>query len=210
MKEIKIYNLSGEVTGSESLDESAWGKLRQDILHRYVVTYLANQRQGTVSTKTRGEVSGSGRKPWKQKGTGRARVGEIRNPVWRKGGVVFGPKPRDFSLGLPKKIKRKALAYALRDKIIEGKISLLEINPEEITVPKTKILGDFIKKLNWNGKMLFILKAENENIKKSLRNLKDISYCTLSNLNAYVILNNNRVAILKELLPDFKNLLETN
>mgnify|MGYP000680993238 CR=1 FL=1 len=126
MTKIPVYNIDGEIIGEEVV-EIKDKKINKDVLYYYVNAYLTNQRQGTSSTKTRGEVSGGGRKPWRQKGTGRARVGSIRNPIWRGGGVVFGPKPKKYRVKLPKKMKRKALCEAIKDKLIEDSCLFIHI-----------------------------------------------------------------------------------
>ena len=130
MVKINVYDMDGNVIeGEEKIisDEIFKEPVNKDILYYYTVGYLANQRLGTHSTKTRGEVSGGGRKPWRQKGTGRARVGSIRNPIWRHGGVAFGPKPRDYYIKLPQKMKRKALIESIKDKIMEERVMLLKV-----------------------------------------------------------------------------------
>jgi len=211
MKKIPIYNLNGEIINEESFsDEFLKEKVNKDVLYYYVVSYLSNQRQGTSSTKTRGEVRGGGKKPWRQKGTGRARVGSIRNPIWRHGGVAFGPKPRDYRIDLPKKVKKKALIESLKDKFIEDKAIILEI--ENIDVPKTKIFSEFLKKIKIEKeKILFILNNQinfKENLIKSIRNLPMVEYDFEDKLNAYEILNNDRLVILKDSFPLIKKYLE--
>ncbi|MCL5409143.1 MAG: 50S ribosomal protein L4, partial [Candidatus Omnitrophica bacterium] len=173
IKEIAVFSLDGEKIGKEIFDINEKEKINKDVLYRYVVGYLANQRQGTVSVKTKGDVSGSGKKPWRQKGTGRARVGTTRNPVWRHGGVAFGPKPRDYRQFLPRKMKEKALRDALFSRILDEKFCLVSISPE-ISRPKTRIFSDFIKKAGFSDiRILFVLDKSNEKkltILKSLRN----------------------------------------
>lgn len=209
MKKIPVYNMKGDVTGEEFLpEESVGGTPNQDVIYYYVKAYLANQRQGTVSTKTRGEVSGSGKKPWRQKGTGRARVGSIRTPLWRHGGVVFGPKPRNYRVSIPKKVKRIALREALKYKIQENSFSLFI--PENMEIPRTKVFIDFLKKTGWTGeKVLFILanKEKNDVIIKSLRNIDSVSYEFADRLNAYAVLNYDRIISDKNTFNTIKNYL---
>lgn len=196
MKKIPVYNLTGEVIEEKEIPAHILKEeINKDVLYYYVVAYQANQRKGTVSTKTRGDVSGGGRKPWRQKGTGRARVGSIRNPIWRGGGVAFGPKPRDFSIKLPKKVKRKAIREAIRDKLKEDRIVFFK--SEKIGTPKTKIFVEFLKKLGYDKeRVVFILSQDNrerENIKKSLRNIPLVEFDFSDKINAYEILKSDRV-----------------
>lgn len=182
---LKVYDLSGEVVGKEEIEDSLLDKrINNDLLHQVMVTYLANQRQGTVSTKTRGEVSGSGRKPWRQKGTGRARVGSIRCPLWRKGGVVFGPKPRDFRKVLPKKMKRKVVASLLSEKIKKGNTFLFQ--SLELSLLKTKEVVKFLKKIPILGKILFLL-TEKDEIKRAIRNLPEVKGVIWRDVNPYLL-----------------------
>ena len=208
MKKIGIYNMAGEIIGEESLSEEIIGGTpNQDVIYYYIKAYLANQRQGTTSTKTRGEVSGSGKKPWRQKGTGRARVGSIRTPLWRHGGVVFGPKPRDYRQSVPKKVKRLALREALKWKIQED--CLILFIPEQIEIPKTKIFAEFLKKVGYTGKkVLFVInKGKNATMIKSLKNIESITYDFPDRLNAYTILNTDRVIVDKEIFNVIKDFL---
>ena len=210
MKKIGIYNMAGEIIGEESLSEEIIGGTpNQDVIYYYIKAYLANQRQGTTSTKTRGEVSGSGKKPWRQKGTGRARVGSIRTPLWRHGGVVFGPKPRDYRQSVPKKVKRLALREALKWKIQED--CLILFIPEQIEIPKTKIFAEFLKKVGYTGKkVLFVInkeKGKNATMIKSLKNIESITYDFPDRLNAYTILNTDRVIVDKETFNVIKDFL---
>lgn len=210
MKKINIYNISGDIVGEEFLpEELISGTPNQDVVYYYVKAYLANQRQGTASSKTRGEVSGSGKKPWRQKGTGRARVGSIRTPLWRHGGVVFGPKPREYREDIPKKVKRMAFKEVLKSKIQEDRLSLFI--PEEMNEPETKVFANFLKKIGYSGeKVLFVLdekKEKNEIIVKSLRNIEAVFYDFPNRLNAYTILNCDRIIADKDIFNLIKNWL---
>lgn len=210
MKKIKVYNMTGEVVGEESLSEKlVEGTLNQDVLYYYIKAYRANQRQGTASAKTRGEVSGSGKKPWKQKGTGRARVGSLRTPVWRHGGVAFGPKPRDYREHITKKVKRIALTEAIKGKIQEDSLSLFIL--DKVETPKTKIFAEFLKKTgNAGKKVLFVFnndKETNAGAIKSLRNIDSITYDFLDRLNAYIILNSDRIIADKNTFEAIKGFL---
>lgn len=196
MKKINIYDMEGKVVGEENLSgELLKDSVNKDVIYYYVNAHLANRRQGTSSTKTRGEVSGGGKKPWRQKGTGRARVGSSRTPVWRHGGIAFGPKPRDYGQNLPKKIRRKALQEVLKDKLIEDKFALFQ--PSRMDKPETGIFSGFLKKLGCTGeKVLFILandKGNNRNLVKSLRNINLVTYDFSNQLNAYSVLKSDRV-----------------
>ncbi|MCM8760303.1 MAG: 50S ribosomal protein L4 [Candidatus Omnitrophica bacterium] len=207
MKMIKVYNMAGEIIGEETLSEEVVGGIpNQDVIYYYIKAYLANQRQGTASTKTRGEVSGSGKKPWRQKGTGRARVGSIRTPLWRHGGVVFGPKPKDYRQSIPKKVKRMALKEVLKWKI--QKDSFAFFIPQKIEIPKTKIFSEFLKKAGYTGqKVLFILnndREKNAGIVKSLKNIDSITFDFIDRLNVYTILNSEKVIADKDVFNFIK------
>jgi large subunit ribosomal protein L4 len=209
MIKINVYDMEGNIVGEREIDGEILKKpINKDVLYYYVVSYLANQRLGTHSTKTRGEVSGGGRKPWRQKGTGRARVGSIRNPIWRHGGIAFGPKPRDYYIRLPKKVKRKALIESIRDKLMENRIAFIKI--DKIEKPKTKIFSNFLKKVGLdNEKILFIFKdAMDKNKILSVRNLSNVSYDYIEKINAYEILNSDRLIIEDDSYEKFKNFLE--
>ena len=172
MATVPVKNLQGETVGSIDLNDALFGiEVNEHAVHMAVVQYLANQRQGTKSTKTRAEVRGGGRKPWRQKGTGRARQGSTRSPQWVGGGVVFAPKPRDFSVRLNKKQKRLALKSALSDKVNQGKLVVLEnLDLPEI---KTKTMVDVCGKLDLNG-ALFVMEGGNKNAMLSARNIPSI------------------------------------
>ncbi|MFQ5788144.1 MAG: 50S ribosomal protein L4, partial [Thermodesulfobacteriota bacterium] len=165
---------------------------KEHLLHTVVTWQLARRRSGSASTKTRAEVRGGGAKPWKQKNLGRARQGSIRSPLWRKGGVAFGPKPRDWSFNIPKKIRRQALKSALSIKHRDGKILLIkEFNFSEI---KTKQIEEFIKKFELDD-TLILLNQENENLEFSARNLKSVKVIKVEGLNVYDILRFNCLVI---------------
>jgi large subunit ribosomal protein L4 len=209
MVKVNVYDIEGNIVGEREINEEILKKpINKNVLYYYVVSYLANQRIGTHSTKTRGEVSGGGRKPWRQKGTGRARVGSIRNPIWRHGGIAFGPKPRDYYIRLPKKVKRKALIESIRDKLMENRIAFIKI--DKIEKPKTKIFSNFLKKVGLdNEKVLFIFKdAMDKNKILSVRNLPNVSYDYIEKINAYEILNSDRLIIEDDSYEKIKNFLE--
>jgi len=159
---------------------------KEHLLYEAVVNYRANQRRGTASTKTRGEVSGSGRKPWRQKGTGRARAGSIRSPLWKKGGTTFGPKPRDYSYSLPKSSKRNALKSALSKKLADKQIFVLEAL--DIKEPKTKEGVKLLEALKLDS-ALVVDQHQNKNLFLSLRNIPRVKAVDYSQVNVYDVLN---------------------
>jgi len=197
MPKVALYNTKGEQVGEVELSDDVFGvEVRPDIMHRVVVNYLANQRQGTSSTLTRGEVSGGGRKPWRQKGTGRARHGSIRSPLWRKGGIVFGPKPRSYNFTLPKKLKRFALKSALSAKVADNELIILDGLTME--APKTKSIVEILKNINADSKALIVLAGKDDNVVKSARNLPGVKTASVNTLNVYDILNHESLIITKE------------
>lgn len=197
MPKAALYNTKGEQVGEVELSDDVFGvEVRPDIMHRAVVNFLANQRQGTSSTLTRGEVSGGGRKPWRQKGTGRARHGSIRSPLWRKGGIVFGPKPRSYNFTLPKKLKRYALKSALSSKVVDNELIILD--SLKIEAPRTKIMAEILKNIKADKKALIVLPDKDENVEKSARNLPGIKTTSVNTLNVYDILNHENLIITKE------------
>jgi len=197
MPKVALYNIQGDKVGEVELSDDVFGvEVRPDIMHRAVVSYLANQRLGTASTLRRGEVSGGGRKPWRQKGTGRARHGSIRSPLWRKGGIVFGPKPRSFNINLPKKMKRFALKSALSAKTKENELILLDNLTME--VPKTKQMVSILKNLKADKKSLIVLADKDENVVKSARNIPGVKTTYVNTLNVYDILNHDYLIMTQE------------
>jgi len=196
MATVPIKNLKGETVGSIDLSDALFGiEVNKHAVHMAVVQYLANQRQGNKSAKTRAEVRGGGRKPWRQKGTGRARQGSIRSPQWKGGGVVFAPKPRDFSVRLNKKQKRLALKSALSDKVNQGKLVVLEnIDLPEI---KTKTMVDICSKLELGG-ALFVMEGSNKNAVLSARNIPSIKTAATNTINVYDILKYDSFVVTKE------------
>lgn len=195
---VKVFDMSGKEVGSIELSESIFGvNINEHVMHQAVVQYLANQRQGTKSAKTRAEVRGGGRKPWQQKGTGRARQGSIRSPQWKGGGVVFAPKPRDFSFKLNKKVKRLALKSALATKVNEEKFIVLnELKLEQI---KTKEMQNILNNLSIS-KGLVVLEENNKNVILSTRNIPNVKTSGVSTINVYDILKYDRFIVTKEAL----------
>lgn len=196
MANVSVLNKTGQEVGKiDLLDEIFSVDVNEHVVHMAVVQYLANQRQGTKSTKTRAEVRGGGRKPWKQKGTGRARQGSIRSPQWTGGGVVFAPKPRDFSFKLNKKVKRLALKSVLTSKLLENKMVVLEdLNMDTLkTKEMVKVLSN-IKVQN----ALIVLGDSDKNALLSSRNIKGIQTCSVSTINVYDILKFEKFIVTKE------------
>jgi len=198
-----LFNQKGEALGEISLDKEIFGnKLNESLINQSIRVYLANQKKGTASTKTRAEVSGGGAKPWKQKGTGRARAGSIRAPHWRGGGVVHGPRSGHVKLSLPKKMRRKALLSALSAKAVGSEIIVLE--ELKFKEPKTKTAAKLIEKLPVKGKSLVVLDEKNETTQKSLRNLTQVSFDQVQNLNTFSVLNSDILIITKNSLDKMR------
>jgi large subunit ribosomal protein L4 len=203
MKEIntklQVYDLKGNPAGNIQLDKDVFdGSVNTELLYEVLKMYHANRRKGTASTKTRAEVSGGGAKPWRQKGTGRARVGSSRNPVWTHGGVALGPKPRNYSYSIPKKALRRALVSSLNLRLSENVIK--PVVKIEVKEPKTKEFNAIMKKLKIDGKVLVVVDGTDENVKRSSRNLKTVSLKEGRNINAEDVLLNDHLVIEKEAL----------
>ncbi len=197
MPTVDIYNIDGKVVGNMELNDAVFGvEVRPDVMHEVVVNYLANQRQGTQSTKTRTEVRGGGIKPWRQKGTGRARQGSIRAPQWTGGGVALGPKPRDYRYTLNKKVRRLALKSALSSKVAENEIIVLDAL--ELAEIKTKQIADMLKNLNVTEKALIVLPENDKNIVCSARNIRGVDTTFVGSINTYEVLNHTKCIILKD------------
>jgi len=161
-------------------------ELRTHLVHAAVVNHLANKRAGTASTKNKALVSGGGKKPWKQKGTGRARAGSNRSPLWRHGGTVFGPMPRDYSYAIPKKAKRAALVDALASKVAENRLIL--IDSLNLAEPKTKLVSTLLENLGIQENALVLIKAENKNLTMAARNIPSVKVLRMENINVYDLL----------------------
>lgn len=197
MPKVDLLNMGGQRVGEIELDDNVFGvEVNEAVLHQVVKAQLANKRQGTQSAKTRAEVRGGGRKPWRQKGTGRARHGSIRSPLWTKGGVVFAPKPRDYSQAVPKKVKRLAMKSALSSKVVDNEIIVLD----ELAMegPKTKEMVAILNNINAGEKALIVLPGKNEVVEKSARNLPNVKSTLVNTLNVYDILRYDKLVITKE------------
>ena len=198
MSTVSVYNMEGAVVGDVELSDAVFGvEINEHLVHQAVIAQLANKRQGTQSAKTRSEVSGGGKKPWRQKGTGRARQGSIRSPQWTGGGVVFAPKPRDYEVRLNKKEKRAALKSVLSSRVSEEKLYVIDaIKCDEI---KTKTMIGMLKGLNIE-KALIVLKDNDKNVILSARNIPDVKTALTNTINVFDILKYDSVVIDKAAL----------
>ena len=196
MAKVSVYNIEGKVVGDMELNDAVFGvEVNEHLVHMAVVSQLANNRQGTQSAKTRAEVSGGGRKPWRQKGTGHARQGSIRAPQWTGGGVVFAPKPRDYSFKMNKKEKNIALKSALSSRVAEDKIIVLDsIKFEEI---KTKNMVAVLDNLKVN-KALVVLNDNDKNVVLSARNIPNVKTASTNTINVYDILKYDKLIVTKD------------
>ncbi len=200
MPDTELRDVSNKVKGAVSLPEELFGlAARKDILHASVKNFLANQRQGTHATKSKGLVSGGGKKPWKQKHTGRARAGSNRSPLWRGGGTIFGPQPRDYSYRLPRNLRRRALSEALSAKLSGGEVTVVEAISFE--KPKTREMVGILKNLGLDGKtVLVVLSEKDSNVQLSSRNIPGVTVSRAMDLNPYEILSCQAVLITKSAL----------
>ena len=197
MPTVSTYDMTGKQTGTMELNEEIFGvKPNGTVMHSVVVNYLANQRQGTQSTLTRSEVSGGGRKPWRQKGTGHARQGSIRAPQWTHGGIALGPKPRSYNYVLPKKMRRLAIKSAFSSKVLAGEMKVLDsISLEEI---KTKKMVAVLKALEADKKVLLVLPEKDETVIRSARNIPGVKTAMVNTLNVYDVLNADAFIVVKD------------
>ena len=196
MANLKVLNMAGAEVGTIELADSVFAiEVNAAVLHAAVRAYLLNQRQGTQSTLTRTEVSGGGRKPWRQKGTGRARQGSTRSPQWTHGGVALGPKPRSYRTDLNKKVKRLAMKSALSSKVLADELVIVN----EIVAPayKTKVMADMLKALGAEKKARVVLAEKNEMVIKSLANIAGVKVAYVNTLNVYDILNCNKLVVVE-------------
>jgi large subunit ribosomal protein L4 len=206
MPTVDVKNLSNEVVGSLELSDDVFaGPVNEGLMHLAVKQYLASLRSGTHNTKTRAEVSGSGKKPWRQKGTGRARVGEIRNPLWRKGGTVFGPRPRDYEAPLPKKMFRAALKSALAKKLKENELNV--VDAFALDSHKTKPFHQTLAKMGFDRKVLLIDHQENQNLWLAARNIDDVRLIANLQVTPYHVLNANHVVFTKAAIQALQEVL---
>ncbi len=197
MANVKVFDMNGQPVSDLELNDAVFGiEPNTVVMHAAVVNYLANQRQGTQSTLTRTEVSGGGKKPWRQKGTGHARQGSTRAPQWTHGGIALGPKPRSYSYSLNKKVKRLALLSALSSKVADNDIVVLDvIKTEEF---KTKTIVNMLKALNVNEKALIVLDTVDKKVIKSAANIPGVKTTQVNTLNVYDILNYTKFIVVKD------------
>ena len=199
MPKAALYNMQGGKVGEVELSEAVFGaEVNESVLHDSVVNYLANQRQGTQSTKTRTEVKGGGKKPYRQKGTGRARQGSTRAPQWTKGGVALGPKPRDYSYNLNKKVKKLAMVSALSSKAAEE--SVLVVESLKMDEAKTKTIASMLSGMEVKEKALIVTADMEKNVYLSARNIKGVDASYVGMLNVYAILAHDKLVLAKDAL----------
>lgn len=206
MPTVGLYNMEGAKVGDIELNDSIFAaEINESVLHQVVVNYLANQRQGTQSTKTRTEVRGGGIKPWRQKGTGRARQGSIRAPQWTGGGVALGPKPRDYRFSVNKKVKKIALKSALSSKVSAEQIIVIDdLKVDEI---KTATMVKMLKNLGVDSKALIVTAELDTNVYKSARNIKGVDVSYVGTLNTYEVLKNDKFVISKNAIAKIEEVL---
>lgn len=197
MPKVDVYNMSGQKVGDIDLNDDVFAvEINKVAMHTAVVNTLANARQGTQSTKTKSEVSGGGKKPWRQKGTGRARQGSIRSAQWKGGGIVLGPKPRSYSYTVPKKIKRLALKSALSSKVLENDIIVLD--DLKLAAIKTKEMVGVLSNLNVDSSALIVLPAVDATVIKSSRNIENVKTACVNTINTYDILKFKKFIVTKD------------
>jgi len=206
MPKVAVYNVSGSEVGEIELSESVFGiEPNVHVLHSAVVMQQASLRAGTHSTKGRSEVRGGGRKPWKQKGTGRARQGSIRAPQWKGGGIVFGPTPRSYSYKLPKKVRRLAIKSALSSKVIDNNILVLD--QLTLNAPKTKEIVSLLKNLKADRRALVVTGDFNENVALSARNIPGVKFVSATGINVLDVMLHDKLIITKEAVEKVQEVL---
>lgn len=194
MPKVDVYNMQGKKVSDVELSEAVFGiEPNENVVHSVLVNYLANQRQGTQSTKTRAEVRGGGKKPWRQKGTGRARQGSIRAPQWIKGGIALGPKPRSYTYRVNKKERQLAIRSLLSAKVLDNELTV--VDKLEVKEPKTNVMVKALASLKVEGKTLIILADKNENVLLSSRNIKGVKTIELNTINVFDLLNCNKLVL---------------
>lgn len=205
MPKAPLFNMKGEKIGEVDLREDLFGApVNEAVLHRAIVLQLASRRLGTHKTKTIGEVSGGGRKPYRQKGTGRARQGSIRSPLWPGGATLFGPQPREYGFSIPKKERRLAIRSALSAKALKD--GVLVIDDLTMDVPKTKVMAELLSKIN-AGKTTFVARAEEENAAKSARNIDGVRVLDADKINVYDVLDCDHLVLSKAALARVEEVL---
>ncbi|CCZ94383.1 50S ribosomal protein L4 [Corallococcus sp. CAG:1435] len=201
--QVKVYNTSAAEVGKMKLDDAVFGcEYNEALIHQAVVAYQANQRQGTKSALTRTEVRGGGIKPWRQKGTGRARQGSIRAPQWIKGGVVFAPKPRDFSKKINKKMKAQAFRSAISYKVANNE--LVVVDEIKLAAPKTKLVAEILKNFNYDKKTLLIVAGESDDVVRAGANIEKLTVTDASLANIYQLVSNVAVIVTKDAIKQIE------
>ncbi len=204
--ELPVYNQAGGLAGKVKFDESVLGtKVKRRLLHQAVVMYEARRRSGTACTKTRAQRAGTGHKPWRQKGTGRARAGSRRSPLWRKGGVIWGPKPRDYGYAMPVKARREALRSALLSKFKEDRVKV--IDKLDFEVPKTRQMAEVLENLGIK-KCLLAVKGHRPNVWKSARNIPRTAVSPVADLNAYAVLRGGELLFTRDALESLAEVVK--
>ena len=197
MSTVSVFDMTGKETGTMELADSVFGiEPNADVMHAAVVNHLANQRQGTQSTLTRAEVRGGGKKPWRQKGTGHARQGSTRAPQWTHGGIALGPKPRDYSYALPKKVRRLALKSAFSAKVAAGDMLVLE--SLSLETYRTKAIAEMLRALGAEKKVLLVLPENDQVLVRSARNIPGVKTAQVSTLNTYDVINADKFIVVKD------------
>ena len=203
---VDVVNQQNQKVGSLDLrDEVFGGRIKTDLIHESVVHANAADRRGTHATKTRAMVSGSGKKPWRQKGTGRARVGEIRNPLWRKGGTTFGPQPRSYDYSLPKKVEKGALRAALSQKLRDGEV--IVVDALSVGAIKTKAAAEMLRRLGIDGKALLVDVKPEEKLTLSVRNIEGVTVLPSNRVSARDVMNTRRVVLTQAALEKLQEAL---
>lgn len=196
MPKVTVYDMAGKAVGEMELSEKVFGaEVNESLLHDAVVMYQANQRLGTAKAKTRGEIAGGGRKPWRQKGTGRARHGSIRSPLWRGGGVIFPPRPREYRFSMTKKARQKALTCALSAKVQDGE--MLVLDELALQAPRTREVTALLKGLNVKG-ALIVTRDGDANVHLSARNIPGVKAAPAKDLNVYDVLAHNHLVMTRD------------
>ncbi len=203
----KLYNSNGQEKGKCDLPENIFGQnISESAIYYSVRRILAAERQGTACTKTKGEVSGGGRKPWRQKGTGRARAGSIRSPLWKGGGVTFGPKMRDYYFEIPKKLRKKAIISAFSQRAKEGRIFVVE--NFSIDTPKTKFIAEMLKNMGiYGSKILFLYDGKDKNLYKSGRNIENLTIVEAYKANPYLVLKHKYIVFTEDGLKQLEGVI---
>ena len=203
---VDVVNQQNEKVGSLDLNDAVFGgRVKTDLIHQSVIRANAAERRGTHATKNRALVSGSGKKPWRQKGTGRARVGEIRNPLWRKGGTVFGPQPRSYEYQLPKKVEKGALRAALTQKLRDG--AVIVVDALSVAEIKTKAAAEMLQRLGVSGKTLLVDVKPEDRLALSVRNIEGVQLLASNRISARDVMNTKRVVLTRAALEKLQEAL---